>query len=114
MLNALLRHLSLLSTFGASGFALANASYDVDHDKGYRRSSPHLYGFTSTGSILRNVLIVVSMFVFFASYQFSAVLALTTFGIVRGTLFGGLLFGVFALYFAIQFFRGQWSIFLAP
>ena len=111
----LVRQLSLLSTFGASGFVLANASCDVDHDKAMRKANPLLYGFVPGGSVFKKVLICASMAMFFASYQCSAVLVFTTFGLVHGAFaLGCAVVGVFALYWTIQFCRGCWFIYLAP
>ena len=109
------RQLSLLSTFGASGFVLANASYDVDHDKAMRKANPGLYGFVPGDSVLGKVLVCASMAIFFASYQCSAVLAFTTFGLAYGAAALGCAFvGVFALYWTIQRCRGCWFVYLSP
>ena len=111
----LVRRLSLLSTFGASGFVLANASYDVDQDKTMRKSNPLLYGFVPGDSVAKKVLVCISMVIFFASYQCSAVLAFTTFGLAHGASALGCSFvGIFALYWTIQLCRGCWFIFVSP
>ena len=111
----LVRQLSLLSTFGAAGFVLANASYDVDHDKAMRKSHSTLYGFVPGDSVLRKALVCVSMAIFFASYQCSAVLAFTTFGLAQvAPALCCAFFGIFALYWTIQLCRECGFVYLSP
>ena len=55
------------------------------------------------------------MALFFASYQFSAVLAFAALGVVHGSLaLGGVVLGIFALYWTLQYCRGQWFFFISP
>ena len=110
----LLRKLSLASSFLTSGFILASGMLDADQDPHQRKANPFWHGFVPRDG-LRKFATLWSAWLFFAAYQASATLVVAAAGVMLGpaAAVGILAFGL-AVFLAVQFFRGNWFLFILP
>jgi hypothetical protein len=110
----LLRKLSLASSFLTSGFTLASGMLDGDQDPQQRRNNPFWFGFVPRDG-LGKFATLWSAWLFLAAYQASATLAVAATGVMLGPAAAvGILALGLALFLAVQYFRGNWFLFILP
>ena len=109
-----LRKLSLASSFLTSGFILASGMLDADQDERQRRESPYWHGFVPSGGVGKGAALF-SAWLFFAAYQASATLVVAAAGVMLGpAAAGGFLAVGLIVFLAVQYFRGNWFLFVWP
>ena len=105
---------SMASSFLTSGFILASGMLDGDQEEHQREANPHWNGFISSDGVRKGATLL-SAWLFFAAYQASATLVVAAAGVMLGPAWaGGYLAAGLIVFFAVQYARGNWFLFLWP